>query len=194
MLALRPADGASDTRAVADDVESPGQSWVDDGLDDLHQHLREAHRPTADKKRSKGPDDAKAEVPAKSGRGRRVIFDMSGQRVWLVRANGSVRDTYLVSGSRSANLKPGRYKVFSRSRHATGYDQHSTMQYFVRFTHGKNAAIGFHDIPVDRRGNLVQAVDDLGTPQSAGCIRQRRPEAKRMWKFATTDTRVVVVA
>ena len=46
-----------------------------------------------------------------------------------------------------------------------------------------NAAIGFHDIPV-LDGRLVQARDDLGTPQSHGCIRQWRPDAQALWDFA----------
>ena len=62
----------------------------------------------------------------------------------------------------------------------------------VRFAHGQNAAIGFHDIPV-LHGHLVQGHDDLGTPQSHGCIRQWRPDAKALWRFAPVGTEVVVV-
>ena len=145
-------------------------------------------------------DDASTEpirdiaLPAGSGHGRRVVFDMSGQRVWIVGGQDGVRTTYLVSGSTSDNLRPGGYRVYSRSRHAVGYDYHSTMQYFVRFAHGRKSTIGFHDIPVDGSGQRVQSYDDLGTPQSAGCIRQRRSDARVMWRFAHLDTRVVVVA
>jgi lipoprotein-anchoring transpeptidase ErfK/SrfK len=62
----------------------------------------------------------------------------------------------------------------------------------VRFTQGERAAIGFHDIPVDD-GRPVQTVDDLGTPQSHGCIRQRPRDARAMWEFAQLGTTVVVV-
>jgi lipoprotein-anchoring transpeptidase ErfK/SrfK len=67
------------------------------------------------------------------------------------------------------------------------------MKYFVRFAHGDNASIGFHDIPVDD-GRPVQTVDELGTPLSHGCIRQRRSDAKQLWEFAPLGTRVVVTA
>ena len=74
----------------------------------------------ADAEGSSGDDASEtetlADVPPKSGSGRRVVFDMSGQRVWIVSGNDKVRKTYLVSGSRSDNLQPGRYRVFSRSR------------------------------------------------------------------------------
>jgi hypothetical protein len=132
-------------------------------------------------------------VPARSGSGRRVVFDMSDQRVWLVRANGSVRRTYPVSGSKAGNLDAGRYEVYSRSRHATGYTGNTTMDYMVRFTTGDEAAIGFHDIPEDTRGRPVQGLDELGTATSAGCVRQRTVDAKQMWAFAPVGTSVVVV-
>ncbi len=122
---------------------------------------------------------------------------MSDQRVWLVDANDrtgdAVQRTYLVSGSLTDNLRPGSYAVYSKSRHAWGVDDSGTMGYFVRFAHGSHAAIGFHDIPV-KDGVRLQTRADLGTPQSHGCIRQWRPDAKALWRFASVGTRVVVVA
>ncbi|MGH3322625.1 MAG: L,D-transpeptidase, partial [Streptosporangiaceae bacterium] len=99
-----------------------------------------------------------------------------------------------VSGSKHDILDPGRYEVFSRSRHATAYDLKSTMGYFVRFTHGENAAIGFHDIPVDKSGEHLQSRAELGQPTSSGCIRQARQDAVALWRFAPVGTRVVVLA
>lgn len=132
-------------------------------------------------------------LPEGSGTGRRVVFDMGAQRVWLVEAGDRVRRTYLVSGSLTDNLRPGTYEVYSTSRHAVGIDDSGTMQYMVRFAHGERAAIGFHDIPVDD-GALVQTRADLGTPRSHGCIRQWRPDAQALWRFAPVGTTVVVVA
>jgi len=135
-------------------------------------------------------------IPAGSGSGRRVVFDMSDQRVWLVgRRSGEdvTLRTYLVSGSVTGNLAPGRYSVYSRSLHATGVDDSGTMKYMVRFARGTRAAIGFHDIPV-LDGDQVQSRANLGTPQSHGCIRQWRPDARALWDFAPVGTKVVVVA
>ena len=133
-------------------------------------------------------------LPADSGDGRRVVFSEGQQRVWIVAGNGVVRRTYLVSGSLTDNLDPGTYQVYSRSLNAIGIDDSGTMQYFVRFTQGDSgAAIGFHDIPVDE-GERVQTVDELGTPTSHGCIRQRTSDAKAMWEFADLGTTVVVTA
>ncbi len=135
-------------------------------------------------------------LPARSGTGKRIVFDIAQQRVWLVghgRGGDHVRRTYLVSGSLTDNLAPGTYEVFSRSRWATGIDDSGTMEYFVRFTRGQHAAIGFHSIPT-KDGRPLQTRDQLGTPRSHGCIRQARPDAKKLWAFAPVGTTVVVTA
>lgn len=133
-------------------------------------------------------------LPADSGDGYRVVFSESRQRVWLVGSDGSVERTYPVSGSVYDNLEPGTYEVYSRSEQAYAFDGSGSMKYFVRFTQGDTgAAIGFHDIPVGNDGDLVQTVDQLGTPLSHGCIRQERDDAIAMWEFADLGTEVVVV-
>ncbi len=130
-------------------------------------------------------------LPERSGVGRRVVFSEGEQRVWLVTGGSKVARTYPVSGSIYDNLDPGTYSVYSRSEQAWGIDDSGSMKYFVRFTQGDNAAIGFHDIPIDD-GAKVQTVDQLGTPLSHGCIRQKRADAKALWVFAPLGTKVVV--
>lgn len=137
------------------------------------------------------PPDPDA-LPADSGTGRRIVFAEAAQRVWLVRSNGSVRHTYLVSGSTEDNLAPGTYSVFSRSRWAVGVDDSGVMEFFVRFAHGQRAAIGFHTIPT-KLGTPLQSRAQLGTPLSHGCIRQAEADAISLWRFAPEGTPVVVV-
>lgn len=132
-------------------------------------------------------------LPPDSGTGRRIVFDESAQRVWLVNASGRVRRTYLVSGSVTDNLQPGTYDVYSRSRWAVGIDDSGVMEYFVRFTRGNHAAIGFHSIPT-KNGEPLQTRGQLGTPRSHGCIRQSLPDAIALWEFAPVGTAVVVTA
>lgn len=135
-----------------------------------------------------------AVLPDDSGSGRRIVFDQSEQHVWLIDGDGSIARSYAVSGSRFDNLHPGTYAVQRRLRHATAFDYKSTMEYFVQFTHGANSAIGFHAVPVDRGGKLEQTKAQLGTPLSAGCIRQWKPDAIALWDFAPVGTKVVVTA
>lgn len=134
-------------------------------------------------------------LPAHSGHGRRIVYDISAQRVWLVGRGGDVARTYLVSGSRNEHLlDPGRYSVSSMSRHAVSLDFKETMNYMVRFASGKHSAIGFHDIPAFEDGTLAESRSQLGTPQSDGCVRQWITDAKALWEFSSVGTRVIVTA
>jgi len=133
-------------------------------------------------------------LPPDAGEGYRVVFSEDRQRVWMVESDGSVARTYKVSGSLYDNLDPGTYEVYSRSEQAYAFDGSGSMKYFVRFTEGDTgAAIGFHDIPLGDDGELVQTLDQLGTPQSHGCIRQEQEDAIALWEFADLGTEVVVV-
>ncbi|MGJ9411078.1 L,D-transpeptidase [Aeromicrobium sp. CF4.19] len=138
--------------------------------------------------------DADPALPADSGEGRRVVFSEGDQRVWLVADDGAVERTYLVSGSKHDNLDPGTYDVTSRSRHATAFDYSGTMEFFVQFTTGRTAPIGFHSVPKDNAGDLEQTKEQLGTALSAGCVRQWRDDAVALWTFADIGTTVVVTA
>jgi lipoprotein-anchoring transpeptidase ErfK/SrfK len=177
-----------------------GQVAADAGTTPSAQPTGTAVAPAASKQQAGAPSDdvrivqKDPPVPAESGEGKRIVFDQSDQRVWLIAEDGTVERTYPVSGSLYDNLFPGSYSVYSRSEQAWGVDGSGTMKYFVRFTHGTNgAAIGFHDIPVDN-GQLVQTAAQLGTPQSHGCIRQLRSDAIALWDFAPVGTEVDVTA
>jgi hypothetical protein len=191
-------DLARDASASVDSVlagaathPSPA-AQVDDGAaasPEADQELSEPEAPAGST-----PEETDPAPPPDSGEGRRVVFDQSDQRVWLVDDDETVVRTYLVSGSLTDNLDPGTYSVYSRSEQAWGVDDSGTMKYFVRFTEGDaGGAIGFHDIPVDD-GSLVQSVSQLGTPQSHGCIRQERKDAVALWEFAPIGTEVDVTA
>jgi lipoprotein-anchoring transpeptidase ErfK/SrfK len=155
--------------------------------------------PTTTPATVKTPPPAKARpsaelLPDDSGAGKRVVYDISAQQVWLVAADDSVVRTYPVSGSRYDQLDTGTYQVFSRSRHATSWHGTESMEFMVRFHRGARANIGFHDIPVDTStGVEVQTLAELGTPLSDGCIRQNVVDAAALWEFAPLGTSVVVL-
>ncbi len=138
------------------------------------------------------PPRAVPAIPA-SGVGRRVVYSNSAQRVWLVGDDGVAFDSWLVSGRRGVP-RPGIYSVFSRSPVSSAHSGSVTMQYMVRFARGRSLAIGFHSIPVTRRGRPIQTLEQLGTFRSSGCVRQRVEDAAKMWDFAGIGTPVVVVA
>ena len=154
-------------------------------------------KPAASPQAKITPVSSKASTPALppgSGTGYRIVFDQSDQRVWLVGADGKLQRSYLVSGSRFNNLHPGTFSVLSRSRYATSFDFSGKLEYFVHFTTGFSAPIGFHAVPKDNAGRLEQTKAQLGTPLSAGCVRQWLPDAIALWDFAPVGTKVVVTA
>jgi lipoprotein-anchoring transpeptidase ErfK/SrfK len=137
---------------------------------------------------------ARTALPAGSGSGRRIVYGIAAQQVWLVDGTNAVTRTYLVSGSKYDQLEPGTYEVFSKSELTTSWHGAETMEYMVRFHRGARANIGFHDIPVDTStGAEVQTLSELGTPLSDGCIRQDVTDAKALWDFAPVGTPVVVL-
>lgn len=161
--------------------------------DDASSALRTVVSPLTGGDTSRSMFD-EAPLPGDSGEGRRIVFDQSDQRVWLVDDDDVVERTYLVSGSRLDNLHAGSYHVESRTRHANAFDGSGTMEYFVRFATGRNAPIGFHTVPLDHDGRLEQTRDQLGTRQSAGCVRQWANDAVALWEFAPVGTKVIVTA
>lgn len=129
-------------------------------------------------------------APADSGAGKRIVYCVACQRVWLVESNEAVSRTHLVSG-RAGVPRRGTYSVFSKSPIA--YSGRVTMQYMVRFARGRTLAIGFHAIPRDRTGRPIQTEAQLGTYRSAGCVRQSDASAGAVWNFAPVGTKVVVI-
>jgi hypothetical protein len=132
-------------------------------------------------------------VPADSGSGRRVVYSNSDQRVWLVDGDGTLVDSYLVSGRRGVP-QPGTYEVYSRSKIAYAGHDDITMRFMVRFAHGENLPIGFHAIPNDGSGAPLQSEEQLGEYRSAGCVRQTLVHANFLYEWATEGTPVVVLA
>lgn len=207
-VAQSARDQATDS-TVARDLTSSGDVSAGDSavlVQDSAQHeepadpgLEPTAGSTADPDGSTTPPavdpSADETLPAEAGEGYRVVFSETRQRVWLVGSDDRVERTYRVSGSLYDNLDPGTYEVYSRSEQAYAFDGSGSMRYFVRFAQGDNgSAIGFHDIPLDNDGKHVQTVDQLGTPQSHGCIRQETDDAVALWEFADIGTEVVVTA
>jgi lipoprotein-anchoring transpeptidase ErfK/SrfK len=126
--------------------------------------------------------------PPSSGGEKRIVYSIPEQRMWLYEGQTNISN-YPVSGRRDWP-RPGNYEVFSKSEWAT--NGRVRMQYMVRFVRGRRLAIGFHSIPVGRRGP-IQTEGQLGTYRSAGCVRQKLSDAARMWEFAGIGTPVVVL-
>ncbi len=135
-------------------------------------------------------------LPANSGLGRRIVYSNTDQRVWWVEANGQVSNSYRVSGRENVP-DPGTYLVYSKSPTAWAGHDGITMKHMVRFTYSKfrnKLPIGFHSIPRYGNGTPMQSVEQLGTYQSAGCVRQRDDQAEALYHWSVIGDTVIVLA
>lgn len=135
--------------------------------------------------------------PPDTGTGRRAVFSLTQQRVWVFSDTDTIVRTFLVSG-RLDMPNPGTYTVWSRSIYACSTSHHwICMRYMIRFAKGPAGDnIGFHEIPRDTRAPgkpWVQTEEELGQPISDGCLRQRTSDAQYMWTWAAIGTVVVVL-
>lgn len=122
-----------------------------------------------------------------------IVYGRGDQMVWLVEADGTLFDSYPISG-RATDPPPGRYRVFSKSRHTQSRVGSVTMEYMVRFVkRAPGRSIGFHSIPVTRSGVPVQTEEELGQYRSAGCVRQSYDKAEQLYDWTPVGTPVVVL-
>jgi hypothetical protein len=138
---------------------------------------------------SEGPSEREkrereTNLPAFSGVGERVVYDLDRDRVWLMGRDQEVKRTFRVAPS-SVDPQPGTYKVESRAPHVTGSDG-VPVENVVRFATNQGTTIGFSSA-LD--GSLPEAEPGGQT----GGIRERRADGEAMWLFATIGTKVVVV-
>ena len=127
---------------------------------------------------------AKGALPLGSGSGERVVYSVSGQRVWLVGARGRVLRSYRVT---AGDVPPslGTHRVFDRHSHGLGGDGAAVVDAVLFASHGS-----------DNVGFSAAARPTARTPDPhrlAGAIRERRADAEALWKRATIGAIVEVV-
>lgn len=135
--------------------------------------------------------------PPDTGTGRRAVFSLTQQRVWLYDASGWVIRTFPVS-ARLDMPNVGTYQVTSRSSYTCSIAHRSVcMRFMIRFAKGPGGDnIGFHEIPRDYSlpgAPWLQSEAQLGQPLSDGCLRESSADAEFMWAWAPVGTRVVVI-
>jgi len=129
-------------------------------------------------------------VPSESGAGRRIVYEISTQRTWIIGDRNEVHDAFRVSGRRGWP-RPGTYQVFRKIN--PGSSGSLRLPYFVGFAHGNTTDIGFHGIPLRPSGEPIQSDAQLGQPLSHGCVRVAQDKAIEIWNFAEMGTTVVVM-
>jgi hypothetical protein len=132
----------------------------------------------------KTPTRNPAELPADSGKGKRVVYSLGKDRVWLVGEDNKVTRTFKVTPG-DLDPAPETYAVTSRSNSVTGTDG-TPIEHVVRFTSVDGVTIGFS-------AAVGKATSVPATNLKTGGIRESRPDGDALWRFATLGERVVVV-
>ncbi|MFR9722739.1 L,D-transpeptidase [Streptomyces sp. MS19] len=130
-------------------------------------------------------------LPEESGTGRRVVYALAQQRVWLVdvAADGSgeeVVSTFEVFPS-PVSPEPGEYAVSSRNPQGTGSDGVPMEHAVIFHADAEGVVFGFS-------AATDGSVPDPESTQRTGAVRQSRADGDTMWEFAEQGTAVVVVA
>ncbi|MFI5809302.1 hypothetical protein [Streptomyces sp. NPDC051561] len=147
--------------------------------------------PTGPKDTGRTAKPSPLTVPAQSGKGTRVVYSLSGKRVWLVdpepqRAAKKQPPTFVVAPS-AVSPSPDTYRVSTRTRKITGSDG-KPVEHVVRFASVDGVTIGF-SAAVDGTMPTPGATPQEGT----GAVRLARTDGKQMWEFATVGVKIVVV-
>jgi hypothetical protein len=124
-------------------------------------------------------------VPEASGTGRRIVYSLGQDRVWLVDADDAARRTFTVWPG-TVDPDPGTYTVSVRKDALTGSDG-VAIEHVVYFTVKSGVNIAFSN-----------AVDGSSPPPAAngaqtGGIRMAKADGSALWAFGATETRVRVV-
>ncbi|MEU0070970.1 hypothetical protein ABZ027_15715 [Streptomyces sp. NPDC006332] len=125
-----------------------------------------------------------ADLPAASGNGKRVVYSLGKDRVWLVDEDNKVRRTFRVTPG-TLDPAPDSYAVTSRSNSVTGTDG-TPIEHVVRFTDVDGVTIGFS-------AAVGKATSAPGPGVRTGGIRESRADGNALWRFATLGERVVVI-
>ncbi|MEO3755126.1 L,D-transpeptidase [Streptomyces sp. B6B3] len=130
-------------------------------------------------------------LPAESGQGRRIVYSVEQQRVWLVEISEDgtgevVSQTHEVYPS-SVDPPAGEYQISSRTPELTGSDGVPVEHILIFHVAADGIVFGFSSA-------LDGSTPDPDGTQRTGGVRQDREDGDAMWLFAEVGTPVVVVS
>jgi hypothetical protein len=154
-------------------------------LDDRSPAASASDAPRPRKSLTPGSEETAAtSVPPESGTGRRLVYGLRADRVWLVDAGDKALRSFTVWPG-TLDPAPGEYRAGTRTEATTGSDgvpiEH--VVYFA-FSDGVNFAFSH------ARDGASPAPDR--STQTAG-VRMKVEDGTALWEFASTGTPVVVV-
>lgn len=131
-------------------------------------------------------ETAPAPVPADSGTGRRVVYSLGQDRVWLVDASDTTRRTF-EAWPGTVDPDPGEYSIGTRRPEPTTGSDGVRIEQIMYLTQEGGVWVAFSN-----------AVDGSSPPPAAdgaktGGIRLPKADGDALWKFGSSGTTVTVV-
>ena len=129
---------------------------------------------------------------APSGGGKRIVVDLSQQRMYVYQ-NGQLLWNWVVSTGRPGQeTAVGHYKVLNKIPNAYAYTWSLQMPYWLGIYWAGSLQNGIHALPIQANGQRLWA-GYLGQRVSFGCIILGTQNAKTLYNWAAVGTPVDIV-
>ncbi len=128
-----------------------------------------------------------------AGKGKRIIVDLSEQKLKMVENNKVISIRQISTGKWSTPTPTGEYKTKNKITTAYSKPYGLYMEYWMAFS--ADGSYGLHALPfwkLKDGGKLYEGASHIGTPVSHGCIRQTVEDAKSLYEWAPVGTPVTI--
>ncbi len=127
--------------------------------------------------------------PVSSGTNKRILIDLSEQRMYVYQDGGLLYTWVTSTGMPGAETIPGNFKVLDKLPSAYAYTWGLQMPYWLGIYWAGSLENGIHALPIMADGRILWD-GYLGQPVSYGCIILSTENARTLYNWAEVDTPV----
>lgn len=135
------------------------------------------------------PAPAPVPAPQPSGGNKRIVIDLSEQRMYVYQEGQLLYKWVLSTGMPGAETIPGHFKVLDKIPNAYAYTWGLQMPYWLGIYWAGNLQNGIHALPILPNGQLLWE-GYLGQRVSYGCIILSTENARTLYNWAEVGTPV----
>lgn len=130
-------------------------------------------------------------IPPASGQTRRVVVDISEQRLYAYEGDEVVYTFVVSTGANDGTLR-GRFSVLDKVENAYSEMWGLWMPDWIGIYYATDSVEnGLHALPLDKNGRRLWE-DALGQPVSAGCVMLAPQDAQRLYDWVAIGTPVLI--
>ncbi len=130
-----------------------------------------------------------APAPQPSGGSKRIVIDLSEQRLYVYQAGQLLYKWVVSTGMPGADTIPGHFKVLTKLPNAYAYTWGLQMPYWLGIYWAGSLQNGIHALPIMANGQLLWE-GYLGQRVSYGCIILNTENARTLYNWAEVGTPV----